>query len=92
MPVFSSGGSSPQCLFAFGIQQPIQPVVELFAGIMLCPVRLEPDMLVAAVVEADAALADGPAARPMALEVAFLRIHLIHGLLEGLSRLSRIYS
>ena len=54
--------------------------------------EVEPEMLVAAVVEAYAALAERPAARPMALEVAFQRIHLFHGLPGGLSRLSRISS
>ena len=51
-------------------------------------------MLVASVVEAYPALANRPAARPVALEVAFYWVHLINGLpesLSSLSRLSRIY-
>ena len=35
LPVLAPGGGQPQCLFPLGIHQPIQPVVELLAGIML---------------------------------------------------------
>jgi len=75
LPVFSSRRSLLQRLFYLRISQALQPVVEPLARIVPGPVGLKPDMQVAEMVEAGAALIDGAAAWSVALEIAIWSFH-----------------